>query len=44
MRATTFETAVERCPWPVRSAVLAAAVISLFLFSGIDRAFIYFQF
>jgi alginate O-acetyltransferase complex protein AlgI len=44
MRATTLEAVVERCPWPVRSAVLAAAVISLFLFSGIDRAFIYFQF
>jgi len=44
MRATTFETVVERCPWPVRSALLAAAVVSLFLSSGIDRAFIYFQF
>jgi alginate O-acetyltransferase complex protein AlgI len=44
MRATTLEAAVERCPWPVRSALLAGAVVSLFLFSGVDRAFIYFQF
>jgi alginate O-acetyltransferase complex protein AlgI len=43
-RATTFETVVERCPWPLRSALLASAIVSLFLFSGIDRAFIYFQF
>lgn len=44
MRATTLEAVVERSPWQVRSALLAGAIISLFLFSGIDRAFIYFQF
>ena len=44
LRATTLEAVVERAPWPVRSAALAGAIISLFLFSGIDRAFIYFQF
>ncbi|HEU4734901.1 MAG TPA: MBOAT family O-acyltransferase [Kofleriaceae bacterium] len=43
-RSTTLESVVERAPWPVRSVVLAGALLSLFLFSGIDRAFIYFQF
>jgi alginate O-acetyltransferase complex protein AlgI len=44
MRATTLEATVERAPWLVRSAVLAGAILSLFVFSGIDRAFLYFQF
>jgi hypothetical protein len=44
MRASTLEAVVERAPWLVRSAVLAAAILSLFVFSGIDRAFLYFQF
>ncbi|HTR56373.1 MAG TPA: MBOAT family protein [Kofleriaceae bacterium] len=44
LRDTTLEAAVARTPWPVRSAALAAAVVSLFVFSGADRAFIYFQF
>jgi alginate O-acetyltransferase complex protein AlgI len=44
MRASTLEAAVERAPWFVRSVALAAALLSLFLFSGIDRAFLYFQF
>jgi hypothetical protein len=44
MRATTLEATVERAPWLVRSVVLAGAILSLFVFSGIDRAFLYFQF
>jgi alginate O-acetyltransferase complex protein AlgI len=44
LRDTTLEAAVARVPWPVRSLVLATAILSLFVFSGIDRAFLYFQF
>jgi alginate O-acetyltransferase complex protein AlgI len=44
MRSTTIEDVVERTPWPVRAVVLTAMVVSLFLFPGVDRAFIYFQF
>jgi alginate O-acetyltransferase complex protein AlgI len=44
LRATTLEAVVERTPWPVRTTALAAMIVSLFLFSGVDRAFIYFQF
>jgi alginate O-acetyltransferase complex protein AlgI len=43
-RATRFETVVERTPWPLRSFALAGAIAVLFLFSGTDRAFLYFQF
>ncbi len=44
MRTTTIEQVVDRTPWPVRALVLTAMVVSLFLFPGVDRAFIYFQF
>jgi alginate O-acetyltransferase complex protein AlgI len=44
MRASTLEAAVERVPWLMRSAMLAGAILSLFVFSGVDRAFLYFQF
>jgi alginate O-acetyltransferase complex protein AlgI len=44
LRRTTLEAVVERVPWPVLATVLAAMVVSLFLFPGVDRAFIYFQF
>jgi alginate O-acetyltransferase complex protein AlgI len=44
MRDTTLEVVVGKTPWPVRSALLAAMVVALFLSSGNDRAFIYFQF
>jgi hypothetical protein len=44
MRSTTLEAVVERTPWPVRTAALAGMIFSLFLCSGVDRAFIYFQF
>ncbi len=44
LRATTLEDAVERAPWPLRATVLALMILSLFLFPGVDRAFIYFQF
>jgi hypothetical protein len=44
LRDTTLEAAVARASWPVRSAALAVAVVALAVFSGVDRAFIYFQF
>jgi alginate O-acetyltransferase complex protein AlgI len=44
LRDTTLETVVERTPWLARTAALLAMLLSLVLFSGIDRAFIYFQF
>ncbi len=44
LRDTTLETVVERTPWPARTAALLAMLLALVLFSGIDRAFIYFQF
>jgi hypothetical protein len=44
LRDTTLETVVERTAWPVRAFALFAMLLSLLLFPGIDRAFIYFQF
>jgi len=44
LRSTTLEDVVERVPWPVVATVLATLVLSLFVFPGVDRAFIYFQF
>jgi alginate O-acetyltransferase complex protein AlgI len=44
LRTTSLEDAVERVPWPAIAIVIAAMVLSLFLFPGVDRAFIYFQF
>ena len=44
LRDTTLEDVVERTPWPVRSLALAAMILSLLMFPGVDRAFIYFQF
>ncbi len=44
LRRTTLEAAVECVPWPVLATVLAMMVVSLFMFPGVDRAFIYFQF
>ena len=44
MRDTTFETVVERTSWPVRAALLSTMILSILMFSGVERAFIYFQF
>ena len=44
MRNTTLEQAAARCPWPVRSVLLAAMLIAIVLTQGEDRAFVYFQF
>jgi alginate O-acetyltransferase complex protein AlgI len=44
LRSTTLEDVVERTPWPVVATVLATLLVSLFVFPGVDRAFIYFQF
>lgn len=44
MRNTTLEEVAERAPWVVRATVLTLVVLALFVFPGVDRAFIYFQF
>jgi alginate O-acetyltransferase complex protein AlgI len=44
LRDVSLERAVERCPWPVRSALLAAIIIAIACMPGTDRAFLYFQF
>jgi alginate O-acetyltransferase complex protein AlgI len=44
LRGSSLEAAVARTPWPIRSAALATIIVSLFVFTGIDRAFLYFQF
>lgn len=44
LRDQGLERAVERTPWPVVATLLAAMTLSLALFPGVDRAFIYFQF
>jgi hypothetical protein len=44
MRERRLEHVVERAPWWACAASLWLMIISLFLFSDIDRAFIYFQF
>ncbi len=44
MRDTTIEAVVERTSWPVRAALLSAMLLSILMFPGVDRAFIYFQF
>ncbi len=44
LRNTSLENAVERTPWQLRTLALVAMLLSLLLFPGVDRAFIYFQF
>ncbi len=44
LRDISLEQAVERCPWAVRSAAIAALVIAIACMPGTDRAFLYFQF
>jgi len=44
LRDTTLEAVVEKTSVPVRVAALSAMLLSLVLFPGVDRAFIYFQF
>jgi alginate O-acetyltransferase complex protein AlgI len=44
MRDTTLESVVARTSVPLRVAALSAMLLSLVLFPGVDRAFIYFQF
>jgi alginate O-acetyltransferase complex protein AlgI len=44
MRNRTTESMWSRMPWPVRSALLAAMIVAVFLVPGDSRAFIYFQF
>jgi alginate O-acetyltransferase complex protein AlgI len=44
MRDTTLEAVVERTSWPVRTALLSTMLLSILLFPGVERAFIYFQF
>jgi alginate O-acetyltransferase complex protein AlgI len=44
MRDTTLESVVARTSVPLRVTALSAMLLSLVLFPGVDRAFIYFQF
>jgi len=44
MRDISLEQLAHRCPWWLRSVVLAAILICLMMLSGEERAFIYFQF
>lgn len=44
MRDRSLADLVERTPWPVRSAALAAMLVAIVLMQGQDRVFIYFQF
>ena len=44
MRDRELERVVERTPWVVTATLLATMTLSLALFNGADRAFIYFQF
>jgi len=44
LRSSSLEALVEKTPWWVRSAALAAMLILMATMPGEDRAFIYFQF
>lgn len=44
LRDTTLEAVVESTSWPVRAALLSAMLLSILMFPGVERAFIYFQF
>jgi alginate O-acetyltransferase complex protein AlgI len=44
MRNRRIEDVVERTPWLVRALAISAMLIGIVVFSGEDRAFIYFQF
>lgn len=44
LREHSLERAVERCPWVVRSFLIAAMIVAILMSPGEDRAFIYFQF
>jgi alginate O-acetyltransferase complex protein AlgI len=44
LRDSSLERAVERCPWTVRSALVAAVLVAIACMPGTDRAFLYFQF
>jgi len=44
MRNRDLETAAAKTPWWGRSLVIAGMILAMILFSGEDRAFIYFQF
>jgi len=44
MRDRSLEDVAEKTPWVLRALLLAGMVIAIVLFSGEDRAFIYFQF
>ena len=44
MRDITLEEVASRCPWWLRSLILAGMLVGIVTLSGDDRAFIYFQF
>jgi hypothetical protein len=39
-----LEQVVSKCPWWLRSLIIAGMLIGIVTLSGEDRAFIYFQF
>lgn len=44
MRNSSLEQAANRCPWWLRSALLAGMLVAIVRMPGQDHAFIYFQF
>lgn len=44
LRDTTLEAAADKCPWWMRSLLLAIMLLLITIMPGEDRAFIYFQF
>jgi alginate O-acetyltransferase complex protein AlgI len=44
LRDSDFREVVDRCPWWLRSTLLAAMLAAIAMMPGDDRSFIYFQF
>ena len=44
LRNRTLASVVRGIPWQARGALLAAVLILILTETGVDRAFIYFQF
>jgi alginate O-acetyltransferase complex protein AlgI len=44
LRDSDFNEAIDRCPWWLRSVILALMIAAIAMMPGEDRSFIYFQF
>ena len=44
LRDSDFDEAVDRCPWWLRSVILALMIAAIVMMPGEDRSFIYFRF